>query len=396
MGDNTEVFMFKTLSPLPEDLIFGIQAAYTADTHPKKVNLGIGAYRDALGNPLVFTAVHAAEEQILKEHLNKEYLPIAGDKKYIDETAKLIFGKESKRWTNGSIFGAQTVGGTNALRIGAEFQKDSVIYIPNLTWTNHKLIFARAGLRVETYPYYNFEQHTFDFAAMCAAIKRMEPGSMIVLHGTSHNPTGLNPTFDQWKTLADLTEHLLPFFDISYQGFGTGVEEDLKPLRYFIEQNRDLLVAYTYAKTMGLYGERVGAFYIATQNPSEAEKVGTHIKQIIRSSYSNPPLHGARIVTTVLQSPELRKEWVDELNSMRDRVNEMRVSFVTEILAKAKNTHFAFMKQGTGLFTFSGITSDQIKQLRERFHIYMPDGRINLAGLNWNNMDYVIESLLAV
>lgn len=388
--------MFQTLSPLPEDPIFGLQAAFAADTNPKKVNLGIGSYRDALGNPLVCIAVRKAEEWILKKQLNKEYLPITGDKAFIDQTTKLLFGPDTPRLP--AIFGAQTIGGTNALRIGGEFLKGRTLFIPNLTWANHKQIFTRAGLTVESYPYYNLENHTFDFSALCARIKTMAPGSVIVLHGTSHNPTGVNPTLDQWKTLATLLQEqqVLPFFDISYQGFGRGIEEDLQPFRYFVDQKMDLLLAYTYAKTMGLYGERAGAFFIVAQNQSEAQKAGTHIKQIIRSMYSNPPLHSARIVSTVLQSQELKKEWTDELESMRERIDEMRRAFVTGILSKAKDNHYAFMGEGTGFFTFSGISNEQVLRLRQEFGVYLPDGRINLAGLNWNNMDYVINSLLAV
>ncbi len=390
---------FQSLSPLPEDPIFGLQAAFLKDTNKNKVNLGIGAYRDALGNPLVFTAVHAAEEWILKNNLNKEYLPIAGEKAYINETAKLVFGEENTRLAQGSIFGVQTVGGTNALRVGGELLQNKTIYIPNLTWANHKQVFTRAGLKVEEYPYYNFSTHTFDFPALSAAIRKIPAGSVIVLHGTSHNPTGLNPSLEQWKILSHLIQDqkILPFIDMAYQGFGSGMEEDAQPLRYFVEQNLDLLVSYTYSKNMGLYGERVGAFFAVAQNREEAEKIGTHIKQIIRSMYSNPPLQGARIATTILQSSELKKEWLGELKSMRERVSEMRTAFVDTLLSKAQNTHFAFMNQGqTGLFSYSGITSEQVLRLRQELGLYLPDGRINLAGLNWNNMDYVTDALLSI
>lgn len=389
---------FETLSPLPEDPIFGLQAAFLADQNPQKVNLGIGAYRDAEGAPLVFTAVRKAEENLLKQTLNKEYLPIAGSKDFIDETAKLIFGVESNRLKNGSLFGVQTVGGTNALRIGGELLQERTIFIPDLTWANHKLIFSRARLKVETYPYYNEAAHTFNFVGMSQAIKKMSPGHIIVLHGTSHNPTGTNPTSEQWKTLAQLIEdqQVIPFIDMAYQGFGKGIEEDAQVVRLFAEK-QSILVSYTYAKNMGLYGERVGAFFVAAKNPDEAQKAGTHIKQIIRSMYSNPPLHGARIATLILQSTELRKEWSDELKSMRERIAEMRTAFVDTLLSKSNDTHFAFMNQGqTGLFAYTGIPSDRVQRLRREFGVYCPDGRINLAGLNWNNLDYVTNAILAL
>lgn len=394
---------FDTIATLPEDPIFSLQAAFQEDTRKKKVNLGIGAYRDAAGNSIILTAVQKAEKILLKTSSNKDYLPIAGDKEYIYETTKLIFGENSAKIKDSSIFGAQTVGGTAALRIGGEFlseHKNKTIYLPNLTWANHKLVFQRAGLKVDVYPYYNHLSHNLDFVEMCTKIKQMQEGDVIVLHGTSHNPTGMNPNMDQWKELSALikTKQLLPFFDMAYQGFGDGLEEDAAPIRYFTDIDKhSLLTAYTYAKNMGLYGERIGALFVVTESKQTTNKTSSHIKQIIRSMYSNPPLHGSNIVKTVLQNEELKKEWIHELMSMKERVNEMRKAFVTGLLSKGTDTHFQFLTaKQSGLFVYTGLNHDQIHRLRQDFGIYIPEGRINLAGLNSNNMDYVIESILSV
>jgi len=393
---------FDSIDTLPEDPIFSLQAAFIADAHHKKVNLGIGAYKDATGNSTVLTAVQKAEKFILDSHLNKDYLPIAGEKHYIHETAKLIFGQDQIKINDGSIFGAQTVGGTAALRVGGEFltqNKNQKIYLPNMTWANHRLVFQKAGLNVDTYPYYNPLSHELDFNEMCNFLKKLNPGSIIVLHGTAHNPTGINPTLDQWKVLSSLIKNarLFPFFDIAYQGFGTSLEADAEPIRLFVNDQHQLLAAYTYAKNMGLYGERVGAIFAVTNKEENAFKIGTHIKQIIRGMYSNPPLHGARIVQTILQNKHLKSEWIHELDSMRERVNEMRKAFVTGLLSKGSDSYFNFLiKEQSGLFLYTGLNETKVHRLRQNFGIYAPEGRINVAGLNSNNMDYIIDSILSV
>jgi len=394
---------FENVAILPEDLIFSTQAAFLKDPAPKKANLGIGAYRDAEGNPLVFLSVRKAEAQLLEKHLYKEYLPILGAADYISETAKLIFGADHTKLTDGSITGAQTVGGSAAIRIGGEFLSQSVtknIYIPNLTWPNHKLLLSRAGLKVDNYPYYNFIQSKFDFGDMCEGIKKIPTSSALLLQGTSHNPTGLNPSLEQWKMLSSLMKekHLIPFFDIAYQGFGTGIEEDVQPLQLFLNDGHDMLVSQTYCKNMGLYGERTGSLFVVTQNKKQADASKSHIQQLTRGMYSNPPLHGERIVTTVLQSESLRSDWVEELTNVRKRTNEMRRAFVTGLLSKGSNAHFEFLNLQfpTGMFAYLNLTSEQEHRLKQQFSIYLIDGRINIAGLNWKNMDYVIDAIVSV
>lgn len=393
---------FDTIETVPEDPIFSVQAEYSASTHPKKVNLGIGAYRDADGKPFVFTAVTKAEHLLLEQNLNKEYLPIAGNADFIKKTAELIFGKNHPKLHDHSIFGAQTVGGTAALRVAAEFfSKDHsrVIYLPNPTWANHKLIFSHAKLKADYYPYYNFMSASLDFHELCTRLSKIEPGHIVLLHGTSHNPTGLNPSLDQWKEISQLmlVRGLIPLVDIAYQGFGVSVEEDAKMVRLFVQEGHEMLVTYTFAKNMGLYGERTGAIFAVTKNAESGQKIGGHLKQIIRSMYSNPPLHGSRIVSTVLGNDSLRADWETELNNMRERVYEMRKAFVGSLLSKGRDDSFNFLtKAQTGLFAYTGLTNDKVQRLKNQFGIFMPEGRINLAGLNWNNLDYVVDAILSV
>lgn len=393
---------FDTIGSVPEDPIFSVQAEFVATTHPKKVNLGIGAYRDAEGKSLVFTAVRKAEHLLLEKDLNKEYLPIAGNADFIARTGELLFGKNHPKLQDHSIFGAQTVGGTAALRIAGEFfaqDHSKLIHLPNPTWANHKLVFNHAKLKIDYYPYYNFINASLDFHELCTRLRKIEPGHIILLHGTSHNPTGLNPSLEQWKEISRimLAHKLIPLIDVAYQGFGLGIEEDAQMVRLFVQDGHEMLVTYTYAKNMGLYGERTGAIFAVTKNSQSAHKIGGHLKQIIRSMYSNPPLHGSRIVSTILSHEALKNEWIAELNSMRERVSEMRKAFVGSLLVKGQDEAFNFLTQDqTGLFAYTGLNTDQVQRLKTQFGVFMPDGRINLAGLNWNNLDYVVDCILSV
>lgn len=395
---------FESLQLLPEDPILSIPLAFAADLHPKKVNLGIGVYRDAEGKPLVLVPVTKAESIVIGQHLNKEYQSIDGNPDLLTETAKLIFGPDSKKIKEGEYYGVQTIGGTCALRIGADLLvaqgSNKPVYIPDPTWANHRMIFTRAGLKVENYPYYNAQKHSFDFEGVCDAIKAMPAGSTIVLHASCHNPTGLDPTLDQWKTISELLKKhsIFPFFDVAYQGFGEGLNEDVKSVRLFADQGHEFFVSYSFSKNMGLYGERIGAFFAILQSKVVAKKLGSHARQIIRAIYSTPPLFISRVVATVLAKPDLHKEWEHELESMRERIQDMRKGFVAGLLAKSKDTktHFSVMDQQKGLFSYCKLAPEQIERLRTEFGIYVPGGRINIAGLNWNNMDYVIDSFIAV
>lgn len=393
---------FTNIPLLPEDPILGLPIAFAADARQNKVNLGIGAYKTAEGFPLVLSCVRKAESLIVQKNLNKEYLPIEGDAEFLRCALQLLFGQESPLWQTNRFFAAQTLGGASALRIGGEFLAKLVsktIFLSQPSWSNHKHIFDRSGLNVGSYPYFDPKTCLLDFNGMCEAIKNMPPGSVILLHGCCHNPTGIDPTFDQWKELSSLIkkQQLIPFFDVAYQGFGQGIDEDAQAIRYFVSEGHEMLAAYSFSKNFGLYGERVGFLTVISSEAEQVSKIGSQIKSIIRANYSNPPLHGARIVSTILKSHELTAEWKTALINMCERVKEMRKALVAALLVKGKDRNFAFMHHQNGLFSFFGLTPAQVQFLRDEKGVFMPNnGRINIAGLNTQNLSYVADALLSV
>lgn len=393
---------FESVPLLPEDSILGLMKAFNADPHPHKVNLGIGAYKTADNHPLLLTCVSKAEALLAKQHLFKEYLPIEGDGHFLELALPILFGKKSPLLASGSIFAAQTIGGASALRIGAEFLAKSVnpvIYLSDPSWPNHRAIFERAGLIVHTYPYYNHHLNALRFDELCAAIKKMPPGSCILLQGYCHNPTGLDLSLEQWKEISSLIkkQNILPFFDIAYQGFKESLEADMGPLRYFVEQGHEMLVAYSFSKNFGLYGERVGILAAVTHDSNHAQCVGSHIKTLIRSNYSNPPIHGAKLISAVLDSPELTLEWVEELQNMRTRIIEMRRALMASLMTKAEHKDFSYMHDQSGMFTYCGLDQHMVNRLRKEKGLYLPiSGRINIAALNTQNLEYVAEALASV
>ncbi len=393
---------FNDIPQAAVDPILGLPIAFAADSRPYKVNLGVGAYQTAEGFPLVLTSVRKAECLIQQKHLNKEYLPIEGDGEFIRCALQLLLGNDSLLFKSGKFFAAQAVGGASALRIAGEFLTKFVsktIFISQPSWSNHKLIFERAGLNVGSYPYFNPQTYKLDYSGMCEAIRNMPPGSVILLHGCCHNPTGLDPTFEQWQELSELIkkQQLIPLFDIAYQGFGEDIDQDAQAIRYFIQEGHEMLVAYSFSKNFGLYGERVGFLTVTCAKPEAAPKLGSQIKILIRGNYSNPPIHGARIVSTILKSHELTSEWKTELNNMRERIKEMRKALVAALFVQGQDHNFSYIHEQKGLFSFSGLNPKQVQYLREEKGIYMPsNGRINIAGLNTQNLSYVAESLLAV
>jgi aspartate/tyrosine/aromatic aminotransferase len=395
---------FESIELLPEDPILGLPIAFAADTRQVKANLGVGTYRTADGNPLILPSVKKAEEILLETENQKEYLPIEGNAEYLRETIKLVFGKNNSILTEDDrIFATQCIGGSGALRVGGEFLSQSLkcreIFISNPTWPNHRQIFKRAGLSVEHYPYYCSTKHTIDFDNICASIKKMSPKSIIVLHASCHNPTGADPTFEQWKELSELIldRKLITFFDFAYQGFGESIEKDAEAVRYFASKNHEMFISYSNSKNFGLYGERLGALIVITQNREITKKVGSNIKQIIRGNYSTPPLHGSRIVSIILNNPNLRREWEEEVNQMRMRVTEMRQALVNGLATQVPQKDFSFMLNQRGIFSFSGLSSEQVQRLRQEYAIYMPsDGRINVAGLNKKNLQYVVDGIQSV
>lgn len=392
--------IFTFLDLLPEDPILSITAHFKADPHPNKVNLGVGTYKDAEGNPLVFSAVRKAESLILKENIDKEYLPIDGDIDYCQESLKLVFGNNAI--DNPSLYGIQGVGGAGALRVGSDLLVKmgvKTIWVSDPTWPNHKGIFERSGLQTAVYPYYNFNTHTLEFAKLCETIKTIPAGDVIVLHGCCHNPTGNDPTMEQWKELSALIkkQQLIPFFDLAYQGFKNGLEEDAAPIRLFYEDGHEMFVATSYSKNFGLYGERAGFLAIVSHEKESIEKVISQVRSLIRTNYSNPPIHPARIVKTILKDGALKEEWIHELTTVRNRIKEMRKALVSGLTANGNEQLFKFITQQSGMFSFIGLDKEQVNILREENGIYMPaNGRINVAGLNHHNINYVVDAILSL
>lgn len=389
---------FDSITSLPEDPILNLPNLYNKDCHQHKVNLGIGSYQDAEGKPLILACVKKAEAALLGKERSKEYLPIQGIGAYNDHVFKLIFNHSIEQHHLG-YFLAQTLGGTGALRVGAEFlsqETSKKIYLPNPSWPNHKVVFSRGGMEINFYTYYDSGSHSVNFKGMCQDILKIPPGSTIMLHPCCHNPTGTDLQFEQWKELSQLIkkQKIIPFFDFAYQGFKDGVSEDARPIHYFVEQGHELLVANSFSKSFGLYGERVGALSVLTHHKEAAVKVGSQIKQIIRGNYSNPPTHGAKIVAHILGSEELKEEWLQELAMMRNRIKEMRYAFFIRLQKQIPDKDWAFVREQHGFFSYTGLSIEQTKQLIQNYGIYMPsDGRINIAGLNFHNIDYVVSSI---
>ena len=388
---------FDTVEMAPPDPILGLNAAFKADSRSNKVNLSIGAYKTDDLQPLVLTAVRKAEQQILSEEMDKEYLSQDGNPDYVKRSIKLVFDTEQD-----NIFGAQAPGGTAGVRLAAEFLcqiESNVIYIPDPTWANHNQIFARAGLEVASYPYYDAERRDFAKSRMVEAIKSIPAGSPILLHACCHNPTGLDPTLGDWKEIsaAIRTQGLLPVFDFAYQGFGGGIDEDAMAVRHFLADGHQMLVANSYSKNFGLYGERIGGFYVVAADSQTAERVKSQVMRIIRANYSNPPLHGSRIIAAVLASDALREEWERELALMRERISGMRKALAEGLNAGGSSVDFSFMYKQNGMFSYSGLSKDAVDRLRAEYAIYMPtNGRLNVAGLSPKNLDYIVEAILAV
>ncbi|MBA2729120.1 MAG: aspartate/tyrosine/aromatic aminotransferase [Parachlamydiaceae bacterium] len=390
---------FEKITLLPNDPIFSLNTLFAADTNPNKVNLGVGVYMDEFGKLKVLEAVRESEKQILQAKLDKNYPPLDGLPDYIQKALKIIFGEEQGPTY---LYGAQAIGGTGALRLGAEFLAINVggpIYIPQPTWANHSKIFTNAGLKVQEYPYYDAETHSLKFPEICQSIEAMPKGSSMVLHACCHNPSGMDFSDGQWLEISRLLKkhEIIPFFDFAYQGFGIDFETDAKAVRLFRREGHEMLVSYSFSKNMGLYGERIGLLAVTAQAEQSLINIASQVKQIIRGSYSMAPLQGARIVAMILGSETLRSQWQEELSVMQQRVSVMREALMSGLVAVSKNLDFSFLSNQKGMFSFSGLTPQQVLALRQQYSIFMTnDGRINVAGLNSNNIDYVSNAIAAI
>ncbi|KAF4591532.1 aspartate aminotransferase, mitochondrial precursor [Ophiocordyceps camponoti-floridani] len=388
----------------PPDAILGITEAFKADLHPRKINLGVGAYRDEHGKPYVLPSVRKAEREILESNHNKEYAGITGITGFPVYAALLAYGQETPLLDRLAI--TQTISGTGALRVGAAFMQrfypgKKTIYVPKPTWANHAAVFSDAGLKVEQYRYYNKETIGLDFDGMMADIKAAPRGSIFLLHACAHNPTGIDPTEEQWKEISAEVKNFghFAFFDMAYQGFASGdIDKDAFAVRYFAEQGHQIALCQSFAKNMGLYGERVGAFsLICGNNKEEKKKVDSQLKILIRPMYSNPPIHGARIAEKVLASPSIRQQWLKELKAMADRIIKMR-TLLRENLEKLGSKHdWSHITNQIGMFAYTGLTTPEMKRLREDMSVYATnDGRISVAGITEDNVEYLAEAIFKV
>ncbi|MGO1295880.1 MAG: amino acid aminotransferase [Vibrio sp.] len=395
--------MFEKIVAAPADPILGLTEEFKKDTRPEKINLGVGIYKDESGQTPVLATVKKAEAALLANEKTKSYLSIEGTADYGLAVQKLLFGDDAQIINEQRAKTAQAPGGTGALRIAAEFVKRHFgavkIWISNPTWANHNAVFASAGLEIAQYTYYNADTNDKDFPAMVADLKQASPGDVVLLHGCCHNPTGIDPTLAEWQTLAKLVadKGLIPLFDFAYQGFATGVQEDAAGLREFAKCNSEILVASSFSKNFGLYNERVGAFTLVAANTNIANDAFSQVKKIIRAIYSNPPAHGAAVVTHILNSAELRAEWEQEVADMRQRIHEMRRLFVHTLNDKGVSADFSFIERQNGMFSFSGLNKAQVARLKDEFAIYIVgSGRISVAGMTKNNMQPLCEGIANV
>ncbi len=395
--------IFEALPMAPADPILGLTEAFNKDPNPNKINLSVGVYKDAAGKTPVFRSVKRAEERILQRETSKDYMPIQGAPDYARAVQALVLGADHPAVSEKRVATAHTPGGTGALRVAGDFIKHMLpgrtVWLSNPTWPNHPNVFKAAGLPIDTYPYFDAAANALDFDAMIAKLKTIPEGDVVVLHGCCHNPTGIDPTPEQWQIIGDILDarRLLPLIDFAYQGLGDGLEEDAAGVRALCRPGREMFICSSFSKNFGLYNERVGALTVVAANEQGAQIALSQLKACIRANYSNPPAHGAAIITTVLNDPDLRAEWEAEVAAMRDRINGMRTLFVDTLKAKGVQRDFSFLKQQRGMFSFSGLTKEQVETLRQKYAIYiLGSGRINVAGMTPGNMDTLCDAIAAV
>ena len=398
--------MFEHIKAAPADPILGLGEAFKSETRENKINLGIGVYKDAQGTTPIMRAVKEAEKRLFDNEKTKNYLTIDGIADYNERTKELLFGKDSEVIKANRARTVQSLGGTGALRIAAEFIKRQTkaqnVWISTPTWpnhTNHNAIFNAVGMTIREYRYYDAELKALDWEHLLEDLSQANEGDVVLLHGCCHNPTGIDPTPEQWQELAALSAKngWLPLFDFAYQGLANGLEQDAYGLRAFAANHKELLVASSFSKNFGLYNERVGAFTLVAENAEIASTALTQVKSIIRTLYSNPASHGGATVATVLNDPQLRQEWENELTEMRERIKKMRHLFVQLLKEYGAEQDFSFIMEQNGMFSFSGLSPEQVDRLKEEFAIYaVRSGRINVAGITEDNIRYLCESIVKV
>ena len=377
---------------------------YKADKDPKKVDLGVGAYRTDEGKPYVFNVVKKAEESlyndIKSDKSNKEYQSSEGNPDFGELSKKVVFGEDLYKTISKKVATTQALGGTGAIRIAADFLckfSPCTVYVPNPTWSNHNSIFKDAHLKAEFYPYYNGKTRSLDFEAMIKKFNELPDKSVILLHACAHNPTGVDPSPDQWKKIAEVfkKKNHYPFFDNAYQGFASGdLNKDAFSIRYFVEQGFQMIVTQSYSKTMGLYGERAGALHVLCESDKTAENVMSQLRICIRTNYSNPPLHPLRLVLNILSNSTLYKEWCQELKDVAERIIQMRKELRDELERLKVPGDWSHITSQIGMFSYTGLSESQSKRMIEKHHVYMlKNGRISMSGLNFKNIKYVAQAI---
>ncbi|WP_298934167.1 amino acid aminotransferase [uncultured Ramlibacter sp.] len=395
--------LFTAVEMAPRDPILGLNEQFNADTNPHKVNLGVGVYYDDNGKLPLLQCVQEAEKQMADAPKARGYLPIDGIVAYDKAVQTLVFGAGSEPVTSGRVATVQALGGTGGLKIGADFLKKlnpaAKVLISDPSWENHRALFSQAGFTVEAYPYYNAASRGIDFDAMLAALKAAPEGTVVVLHACCHNPTGYDITADQWDQViaAVKASKLVPFLDMAYQGFGYGIAEDGAVIGKFVAAGLSFFVSTSFSKSFSLYGERVGALSVLCQDKEECSRVLSQLKIMIRTNYSNPPTHGGTVCAMVLNTPELRALWEKELGDMRARIKQMRVALVEKLKGAGVTQDMGFITDQIGMFSYSGLSKDQMVRLRNEFGVYGTDtGRMCVAALNSKNIDYVCASIAKV
>ena len=395
--------LFAAVELALRDPILGINEQFNADPNPVKVNLGVGVYFDENGKLPLLACVKAAEERMIDAPKPRNYLPIDGIAAYDSAVQDLVFGADHPVRKAGRIATVQAVGGTGGLKVGADFLKrlnpQAEVLISDPSWENHRALFEGAGFRVGTYPYYDALAHGVDVPAMLGALDAAAAGTVVVLHACCHNPTGYDIGAADWAKVIDAVRarNLVAFLDMAYQGFGDGIAEDGAVVRMFLEAGIDFFVATSFSKSFSLYGERVGALSVVCESKGEAERVLSQLKRVIRSNYSNPPTHGAQVVTLVLSTPSLRAQWEAELATMRERIKTMRVALQQKLGDAGLKQDMSFIRRQRGMFSYSGLSKEQMQRLRDEFAIYGVDsGRICVAALNFHNIDTVVAAIARV
>ena len=394
---------FSAVEMAPRDPILGINEAFSADTNPNKVNLGVGVYCDDNGKLPLLQCVQAAEKAMMEKPSARGYLPIDGIAAYDAAVKSLVFGVDSEPVTSGRVATVQGIGGTGGLKIGADFLKrlnpNAKVLISDPSWENHRALFTNAGFVVESHPYYDADKRGVNFEGMLAALNAAPAGTVVVLHACCHNPTGYDITPAQWDQVVAVVkaQNLVPFLDMAYQGFGYGLTEDGAAVRKFVAAGLMCFVSTSFSKSFSLYGERVGALSVLCESKEEATRVLSQLKIVIRTNYSNPPIHGGAVVAAVLANPEWRALWESELGEMRVRIKSMRQKLVDGLKAAGVKQDMSFITTQIGMFSYSGLTKDQMVRLRTEFGVYGTDtGRMCVAALNSKNINYVCESIAKV